>query len=93
VASCLDQYDAQYDSPFFYDSGSGSLAGSCGVNSVVVMSDAEYQLLASASPWNWSAAEGAQIAAAVLLVWGIGFAFRAVIRSLGSDRSTQEFDG
>jgi hypothetical protein len=67
-----------------------AVPGSCGVSAFVTMTDAEYNELVSNSPFSFSAADGMLIGAAVLGVWMIGFAARAVIRTLGADHHSGE---
>ena len=44
------------------------------------------------SPFNLSQADAEAIGAAIAIVWGAGFAARAVIRALGSGESQNEVD-
>lgn len=41
------------------------------------------------APFNLDAAGGAAVAVAILAVWAVGFAFRALIRSVNVDQPTR----
>lgn len=42
---------------------------------------------AMSSPWALTLEQGSQIGGAILLVWGLAFAFRVVIRALNVDEN------
>ena len=56
----------------------------CPASSFVMLTQAEYSEVA-ASPFRLSLAEGAQIGAAIMAVWAVGFGVRAVIRTFKAD--------
>lgn len=74
--------------------GDASFSGgsfSCPVGSHVLLTGAEASQQVSSPLLNLTAAEGAEISSAILLVWAVGWAFRALIQAIRSDgNSTQE---
>lgn len=44
-------------------------------------------LEANSSPWSVTVEQGSQIGGAILLVWGLAFVFRVVIRALNVDEN------
>jgi hypothetical protein len=54
----------------------------CTASQIQLTTASEFSL-ATASPWTLSQSEGAAIAGAILLVWAIGFSFKALISALG----------
>lgn len=55
----------------------------------VVLTPAEYGALSS-NPFNLSMVDGALVSAAVVGVWGIGWAFRALTRTLDNGGDSTE---
>lgn len=62
--------------------------GEC-VNAVVLLEPSEFKNFAM-SPFNLSAEDGAVISAAIVAVWGVGFAARALIKTLSGGTSHDE---
>ena len=65
----------------------GEESGSC--TTLVVLTPAEYSALSN-NPLNLSVTDGALVSAAVVSVWGIGWAWRQLSRTLNNDGDSQE---
>lgn len=57
----------------------------CGVNSYVVLTKAEFDVVSSYSSFtDLSPSDAGQVALAIMLVWAVGWSFRMVIRAINS---------
>lgn len=62
----------------------------CVTGEYVLVTPDQYKNLAL-SPFNLSAEDGAIVSAAIVAVWGVGFASRAIIKALkGNDHENDE---
>lgn len=65
-------------------------AETCADGTFVLVTPDQYKNLAL-SPFNLSAEDGAIVSAAIVAVWGVGFASRAIIKTLkGNDHENDE---
>lgn len=69
---------------------SAGVAEQCLDTQFVLVTPDQYKNLAL-SPFNLSAEDGAVVSAAIVAVWGVGFASRAIIKALkGNDHEDDE---
>jgi hypothetical protein len=57
----------------------------CGVNSIIVSSKAEWDMVSSYSSFtDLSAADAGSVSLSIMMIWAVGWAFRMVIKAINS---------